>query len=248
MSHSLYNTTGAAKDAGQSRSALTSKCASTEASDEFYYCNHPGCTKKYSRYNAYMKHLQAPHKDNNTVGPSLIVSRTTINEPDARSSPLQQNSAAFNGEAFSRPAGPLPPQSATSTATVLAEEENRVPGLVSEGIPAHRDDEMSSANNPESVTDLVQRLTGHSSLATYITQILWCMLMDNDYWARYCSLTLHDHQWNTAPVQNLWPEPLPPDLECLISALRMRPNWPAIQRKFLQDHKGRQTPFYCWLH
>jgi hypothetical protein len=259
MSNPQYNPTGAEEIVGQPRSVRTHKCTPTQAQDGFWHCHHSGCTKRYSRYNAFMKHLDSPHADNKIIGPLLLVPRTATNDLGDWLAPAQQNSVfhgpavtssspALNGEAFTWPAGPLQGQSATLTATVLAEEEHREPGFVLEGVPAHCDDEMPSANEPESVTDLVQRLMGHSSLATYITQILWCMLMDNDYWARYCALTLQDHQWNTVAVRNLWPEPLPPDLECLISGLRISPNWPAIQRKFLQDHKGRQTPYYCWLH
>jgi hypothetical protein len=239
MSNPQYNPTGVEGNSGQSRSVRTSQCTSTEVLDEFYYCS---CPKKYSRYNAYMKHLrETPHEDNNTVETPLIVPGTAINEPDARTAPVQQNSAAFNGEAFLRPVGPLQRQSATLSATVIAEEKHRGSVFVSEGIPAHRNDGMSAANKPESVVDLAEKLKGHPSLTTYITEILCLMLMDNFYYAQYCDVSVPDHQWNTDAIRALWPKPektLPPELEGLIGDLRMSPNWPAIQLKFLHDHQG----------
>ena len=203
MSNPQYNPTGVEGNSGQSRGVRTSQCTSTEVLDEFYYCS---CPKKYSRYNAYMKHLrETPHEENNTVD-----------------SPLQR-------------------QSATLGATVIAEEKHRGSVFVSEGLPAHRNDGMSAANKPESVVDLAEKLKGHPSLTTYITEILCLMLMDNFYYAQYCDVSVPDQQWNTDAIRALWPKPdktLPPELEGLIGDLRMSPNWPAIQLKFLHDHQG----------
>lgn len=258
MSHSQYNPTGVAGNAGQSRSVRP------EASDGIFYCKHPGCTRTYSRFNAYTRHLEAPHEDNNIVSPLLIVPRTAIDDPGARPASVQQSSVvhvpavtssspAFNGEAFLPPVGPLERQSATFAATVSAEEEHRDPEFVSEVIPAHRGDELpvSAVRNPGSEIDLAERLMRHSSLATYITDFVWFMLMDNVCWAQYCALRLQGHQWNMVAVRNLWPKldkTLPSDLEGLIADLRLSPDWPAIQRKFLRDYQGLQTHLYCWLH